>query len=154
VGRAGRGEKSGRAVIQTFTPDSEVIRSAAEQDYDRFYDSELRLRRIRRDPPFADLFVFTVSGCDESRVLRAASRLRDELIRLAGAPEMRDSEPEVLGPAPAPVLKVNNRYRYRVTLVGRNDRTTRERISWLLKWFSTRGENRGVHLFADCNAME
>lgn len=151
VGRAGRGDKIGRAVIQTYTPGNDVILSAAEQDYDRFYESEIRLRKIRREPPFADLFTLTVSGGNEGAVLRAAAALRDELrgrtVRLTG-------EPEVLGPAPAPVLKVNNRFRYRVLLVGKNDKPTREMISLLLKEFPSRRENRGLNLFVDCNAMD
>lgn len=69
VGRAGRGSKQGRAIIQTFTPENEVIRAAAAQDYDAFYESEIRMRRLRRYPPFADLFSFTVTGADESRVI-------------------------------------------------------------------------------------
>jgi primosomal protein N' (replication factor Y) len=154
VGRAGRGEKPGRAVIQTYTPENEVIRSAAAQDYERFYESEIRLRKIRRYPPYADLFTFTVTGREEGGVLRAAAQFREELRRVVSAPELRGSEPEVLGPAPAPVVKVNGRYRYRVVLVGRNDRATRERIAWILKGFAGRRENRGFHIFADCNVNE
>ena len=70
VGRAGRGEKKGRAVIQTFTPENDVIRCAARQDYDRFYEEEIALRQLRRYPPFADLTVLTASGADEGAVLR------------------------------------------------------------------------------------
>ena len=154
VGRAGRGERQGRAVIQTYTPGNEIILAAAEQDYQRFYDSEIRMRRIRRYPPFADLFTFTVSGTEEGRVLRAAAALRDTLRQAVRIPEMQGSEPEVLGPAPAPVVKVNNRFRYRCVLVGRNDRITRELVSRILKDFSAQRENRGLHVFADCNAME
>ena len=152
VGRAGRGDKAGRAVIQTFTPDSEVIQAAARQDYQAFYESELRMRRIRRYPPFADLFTFTVSGPDEAAVLRGCMALRDSLRQAADSPELRSFQPEVLGPAPAPVVKVDNRYRYRCILVGRNDRATRNWVSWLLKSF--RRENRYMNVFVDCNAME
>ena len=152
VGRAGRGDKAGRAVIQTFTPDSEVIQAAARQDYEAFYESELRMRRIRRYPPFADLFTFTVSGPDEAAVLRSCMALRDSLRQAADSPELREFQPEVLGPAPAPVVKVDNRYRYRCILVGRNDRATRNWVSWLLKSF--RRENRYMNVFVDCNGME
>ena len=154
VGRAGRGTKTGRAVIQTYTPGNDVILAAADQDYDRFYESEIRMRQIRRYPPFADLFTFTVSGTEEGRVLRAAAQLRDALRQAVSVPEMRSSAPEVLGPAPAPVVKVNNRFRYRCLLVGRNDKTTREIVSRMLKDFAARRENRGLSVFADCNAME
>ena len=154
MGRAGRGGKLGRAVIQTYTPENEVIQSAAHQDYDRFYEGEIRLRRIRRYPPFADLFTLTVSGLDEGAVLRAAVRLKETLGQILQGEEFRQMDPEVLGPAPAPVLKVNNRFRYRITLVGKNDKILRRRLAWLLKDFSSRSENRGLNIFADCNAME
>ena len=68
VGRAGRGSKLGRAVIQTYTPGNDVIQSAARQDYGSFYESEIRMRRLRRYPPFADLFTITVSGDRKSVV--------------------------------------------------------------------------------------
>ncbi len=111
VGRAAAGSKQGRAIIQTFTPENEVIRAAAAQDYDAFYESEIRMRRLRRYPPFADLFSYTVTGADESRVIRAAKALRDAL---GYAVERREElSIEVLGPAGASVVKVNNRYRYR-----------------------------------------
>lgn len=154
VGRAGRGEKGGRAVIQTYTPENEVICSAAEQNYDRFYESELRMRKIRRYPPFADLFTFTVTGGEEGRVLQAAARLREKMRQLFSAPEFLADAPEILGPAPAPVVRVNNRFRYRILLVGRNSRETRVRVSQILKDFSAQKENRSLGLFADCNAME
>lgn len=154
VGRAGRGAKRGRAVIQTYTPANEVIQSAAQQEYERFYESEITMRRIRCYPPFSDLFTFTVSGGDEGAVLRAAAALRDELRSLMSDEMDSGPQPDILGPAPAPILKVNNRYRYRVLLVGKNNKATRERVAWLLREFGLRRENRGLRLFADCNAMD
>ena len=142
VGRAGRGGSAGRAVIQTYTPENDVIQCAARQDYQGFYEREIRMRRLRRFPPFADLFTFTVSGTEEGAVLRAAVAVREELRRLCALPELAAGEPEVLGPAPAPVMKLNNRYRYRCLLVGKNDRPTREAVSWLLKALQTTGQPR------------
>ena len=154
VGRAGRGGSAGRAVIQTYTPENDVIQCAARQDYQGFYEREIRMRRLRRFPPFADLFTFTVSGTEEGAVPRAAVAVREELRRLCALPELAAGEPEVLGPAPAPVMKLNNRYRYRCLLVGKNDRPTREAVSWLLKAFANDRANRGMNLFVDCNSME
>ena len=147
VGRAGRGGKQGRAIIQTYTPGNDVIRCAAEQNYDSFYQNEVRMRRLRRCPPFADLFVFTVSGTEEGSVLRAAAGARERLRQVFPGEE-------VLGPAPAPVLKLNNRFRYRLLLVGKNDKPTRDRISWLLKEFANDRANRGLNIFVDCNPMD
>ena len=150
VGRAGRGGKAGRAVIQTYTPGNDVIRAAAQQDYQHFYEAEIRMRYLRRYPPFSDLFTITVSGAEEGLVLRAAVKVREMLRNL-----FADSkEADVLGPAPAPVLKVNNRYRYRVLLSGKNDKELRQRLSWLLKEFANDRANRGLNIFVDCNTLE
>ena len=154
VGRAGRGGKTGRAVIQTYTPENDVIQCAAAQDYKRFYEGEIRLRRARRYPPFADLLTITVSGTEEGQVLRSAVQVRERLRSACGNPELTGHELEILGPAPAPILKVNNRYRYRIALVGRNDAVLRRWISWLLKEFANDRANRGVNIFVDCNMMD
>ena len=154
VGRAGRGECAGRAVIQTYHPDNEVIQAAAKQDYEAFYQNELRLRRLRRYPPFADLFTLTVSGREEMRVIAAACALRDALRAASEKEPLRALETEVLGPAGAPVVKVNERYRYCVYLSGRSDNALRRTVSEYLLAFSARKENRGLDIFADCNALQ
>ncbi|MBR6738647.1 MAG: primosomal protein N' [Oscillospiraceae bacterium] len=154
VGRAGRGERQGRAVIQTFTPENDVIRAAAAQDYEAFYENEIRMRRLRRYPPFADLFTFTVSGGEEGQVLRAAAALRRALDTAVLQPGIKELGVEVLGPVGAPVIKVNNRYRYRVYLVGENCAALRRLVSEYIHAFYRHKENRGLDIFADCNAIQ
>ena len=153
VGRAGRGSKEGRAVIQTYTPENDVILAAARQDYDRFYDAEIRMRRLRRDPPFADQFMITVTGPEETRVRRACGEIQKSLCAAAARPPYSALGLEILGPAPCPVVKVNNRFRYRVTVIGKNERTLRALIAAFMKEFTKRPENRGMHIFTDCNLM-
>ena len=154
VGRAGRGEKSGRAVIQTLTPENDVIQAAAEQDYERFYQREIRMRQIRRDPPFADQFVITVVGREEAQVRHGCAALRDSLRIAADKPPYNAMELEILGPAPAPVVKVNDRYRYRIMLIGKNDKNLRDLISAYMKEFARRKENKGLTIYTDCNRMD
>ena len=146
IGRAGRGSKLGRAVIQTFTPDNDVIRCAARQDYDGFYQQEIRLRRLRRDPPFARRVVVTAAGLEEGAVLRCCTRLRRALE--AQLPKL-PGEWQLLGPAPAAVAKVNNRYRYRLTLTGESSREFRSLLAYLLRAAQQDRENKGVSVFAD-----
>ena len=153
VGRAGRGSKDGRAVIQTFTPDNEVIGSAARQDYNSFYAEEIRIRRARRYPPFADIFTLTISGENEGAVLHSAVQLKDGMREALSSPTVEGLQPELLGPAPAPVLKVNNRYRYRIFWVGQNNHATREILAYYIRAFHQKKENRGMNLFVDCNAV-
>jgi primosomal protein N' (replication factor Y) len=145
VGRSGRGDKPGQAIIQTFTPGNQIITLASRQDYDGFYESELALRRLQESPPFCDLYTITASGLDESQVLRCAAFIRDELLcSLAGRTDVR-----ILGPAPLPVLRVNNRYRYNVTLACRGDRAARAAVSAIVIRCSTDNAFRGVSVFAD-----
>ena len=148
VGRAGRGEKTGRAVIQTFTPDHDVIRFAARQDYEHFYQQEIQMRRLRREPPFRDVFVLTASGPEETGVLRCCMKLRQAL---EGALGRFDQEWELLGPAPAAVAKVNNRYRYRLTLSTKNCRAVRELLGGLIAQAHQDRENRGISVYGDLN---
>lgn len=154
VGRAGRGEKEGRAVIQTFSPQNDVLRYGANQDFEPFFQSELGMRQVRCNPPFRDLFTFTISGSEEAMVVQAAAKVRDTLHEIMMVPEVLMFYPRVLGPAPAPVLKVNNRFRYRVTLMAKQDKAVRERISWLLKEFAKSPQNRGLNMYVDCNGMD
>ena len=84
-------------------------------------------------------------------MLRAAAAVREKLRKVTAD---LSGEPEILGPAPAPVLKVNNRFRYRILLVGKNDKATRERVSWILKDFANDRANRGLNIFVDCNMLE
>ena len=154
VGRAGRGERTGRAVIQTYTPQNDVILRAAEQDYDRFYENEILLRQVRGLPPFRDMYVFTLSGLDEGAVLRSCMRLADGLRAWQREASMRDADLRILGPAAAPILMVNKRYRYRITVLGKSGPALRNMVGFLLKSAHADQLNRGVSVFADLNPME
>lgn len=151
VGRAGRGEKAGRAVIQTYTPEHEIIRFASRQDYDSFYEQEIALRQLRGFPPFRDITVLTVSGPDEAGVLRTCMKLRGGLER--GLRELGE-DTQVLGPAPAVITKVNNRYRYRLTLAGFSTPGQRHLVSHLLRAVHQDKECKGVSAFADINPFD
>jgi len=145
VGRAGRGKAAGRAVIQTFTPRSELIRLAAQQDYRRFYEREMQFREAAGAPPFSELLTVTVTGTDEERVLTGGGRIARSLKSyLADVEGLR-----ILGPAPAPVMRVMGRYRYRVTLLGRCDRRMRDTVAHVLRLFAADASCRGLAAFAD-----
>lgn len=145
VGRSGRGSKSGRAVIQTFTPDNQTIRQASVQDYEDFYCSEIELRRLQNAPPLSDRYTVTASGQSEEQVEWASRYLFDLLSLSAG--EIGGTT--VLGPAPLPVFRVNNRYRYRITMIGNQSAAIRRAISGAIIACSTEKRFRGVNIFAD-----
>ena len=154
VGRAGRGDAEGRAVIQTMMPEHQVIRMAARQDYESFYDLEIGMRRVQNCPPFGDVAVVTFSGLEEARVLRGAVKFRDSLNSLLKTQEFTQEKCTALGPAPCPVPKINYHYRYRLTLRCAMTNTLRKLLGHLLRQFAADRENRGVAAFVDVNGFE
>ena len=152
VGRAGRGDSAGRAVIQTLQPEHQVIGLAAKQDYDGFYDLEIRLRQAQAAPPFGDFALVTFSGQEEGQVLRGAAVFRDSLNAwLRQVPEEKCS---VLGPAPCVVPRVNYNYRYQLTLRCHMTRPLRQLLAALLRKFSQDKANRGVNAYIDVNGYD
>ena len=154
VGRAGRGDSPGKAIIQTMVPDHQVIRYAAEQDYDGFYDLEIQLRRVQNAPPFGDLAAVVVTGREETAVLRGAAKFRDSLIACLRQEAYREERCAVLGPAPCAVPKVNYHFRYQLTLRCRLTRTMRQLLSYLLREFGKDKANRGVSAYIDVNGFD
>ena len=154
VGRAGRGDTVGRAMIQTYVPEHNVITLAAKQDYDGFYDLEIGLRKHLQTPPFGDLAVITLTGQEEARVLHGAAKLKQSLQFLLQQGEYTNEHCTVLGPAPCPVAKINYNYRYRLTLRCKMSRPLRLLLAHLLRQFSQDRENRGVSAFIDVNGFD
>lgn len=154
VGRAGRGERPGRAVIQTMVPNHQLLRLAASQDYDGFYEMEIRLRRVQKAPPFGDQLMVTFRGQEEAAVLRGAMKFRESLCACLAQPSYAGEQAEILGPAPCPVPKINYQYRYRLTVNCRMTKQLRLLVAWLLGEFGKDKANRGVAAFADVNGFE
>ncbi len=154
VGRAGRGDTGGRAVIQTLVPEHSVITLAAKQDYESFYNLEIGLRKQLQSPPFGDFAVITLTGQDEARLLHGAAKLKGSLQNLLQQPDYTEAHCTVLGPAPCPVPKVNYNYRYRLTLKCKMTKSLRLLLAYLLRQFSQDRENRGVTAFIDINGFD
>jgi len=154
VGRAGRGDTEGTAMIQTLAPEHQVITMAAKQDYDSFYRMELELRRVQKCPPFGDLGAVIFTGQDEGRLLRGAAKFRDSLRACLQLPDYQNEICTVLGPAPCQVPKINYNYRYRLTLRCVMTRSLRLLLAHLLRQFSKDRENRDITAFIDINGYE
>ena len=149
VGRAGRGSRAGRAVIQTYTPDNDVIQLAARQDYDGFYNGEIQLRSALNAPPFTCRYVITCSGADEGAVLRTAVNVKNALVHYM----KYDGSAKVLGPAPAPITRVNYRFHYRVTLICGGDKKSREVTAHVVRLITRDKTSRGVLIYADADPL-
>lgn len=154
VGRAGRGDTPGRAIIQTMVPEHQVIKLAAQQDYDGFYNLEIPLRRVQNVPPFGDVATVTFTGREEASVLRGAAKFRDSLRACLEQPPYGAENCTVLGPAPCVVPKINYQFRFQLTLRCRMTRQLRLLLAYLLRQFKQDRLNRGVNAYIDVNGFE
>ena len=149
VGRSGRGEKRGRAIIQSVTPQNPVIALAAEQDYEGFFGDEIITRKAMLYPPFCDLCVVGFVSCSHKNAQAGAKRFV-ELIKESNLEE-QGVPIRVLGPSPMNVVKVGGKYRYRLIIKCRNDKTFRAFMLRWLKAFQNNRLNRDVTVYADLN---
>ena len=131
VGRSGRSDEPGEAVVQTYCPDSETIRLGAEQDYEKFFENEIALRRALLFPPFCDIALFSVSSPEEAVSKEFAAKLAEELSRLS-AEKYADVPLTVFGPFEAPLYKLKNKYRMRILIKHKNNSRSRALFSELL----------------------
>ena len=126
VGRSGRAKDPGFAIIQTTDPDNPVLNLAAAQDYDAFFEQEIAYRKLGLYPPFCGLCVVGFAGPKESEVARASARFAALLGRQAA--KQPDLPLRVLGPTPGSIEKINDSYRYKLTVKCRNDHRFRDLI--------------------------
>ena len=126
VGRSGRARDPGFAIIQTTDPDNPVLNLAAAQDYDAFFEQEITYRKLGLYPPFCGLCVIGFAGAKEIEVARAAARFASLLGQQAA--KQPDLPLRVLGPTPGSIEKINDTYRYKLTIKCRNDRRFRDLV--------------------------
>lgn len=151
VGRSGRRDATGTAVIQTIDPCNPVIDLAARQDYPAFFETEYALRRILTYPPFCDIYgVFFVSE-DENAAALAAKAFFDTLVL-----ENKEQQQKliVLGPSPARISKISNTYRYRLAIKCKNSKSVRNLLMQVLKVTVKMKELRKVQISIDLNPID
>ena len=149
IGRAGRARDGGVAVIQTFAPKNEVIRLACLQDYDKFYEGEIAIRRELTYPPFCDMVNLTLTADDESELFREAKHLSDYVVDKLDT-DYKGLPFTVFGPFEAQVYKLNEKYRMRMVVKCKLIPMTRKFFHELLCEFST---VRGATLAVDLNPL-
>ena len=135
IGRAGRASENGIAVIQTYAPHNEVIRLACAQDYDKFYEGEIALRRELSYPPFCDMVTFTITADGESEARTLADKASSRLLALLEK-EYSDLPFVVFGPFEAAVYKVNEKYRMRLVVKCKLSSRVRELFRKILCEFA------------------
>ncbi len=148
VGRSGRSKIPGTAIIQTYTPENSLIAQAAAQDYDSFYDSEIKLRRTMLYPPFSDICMIVISSERETRCQQAAFEFSNRLCS-----SLKNDYPElpirILGPAAATIHRMNNRYRYKMVIKFKNSPKFREMLSNVLINFAKDRNFQDTSVYAD-----
>jgi len=149
VGRAGRGDRKGCALIQTYNPDHPVLKLSAEQDYEKMYRNEIALRRSLVFPPFCDLALFTLSSESETELMAAANAFARQFKKI-NTDKYPEVQAMVYGPMEAPVYKLNGIYRMRIVIKCRFNAPTRRLLSEVYADMS-RSLGRKVGLSADIN---
>ena len=122
-GRAGRGEKKGRVIVQSYTPDSYVLKYTLTNDYESLYADEIKVRKLMNYPPFCKIFLINGLSKDEQKLkifMEEASKVVKEIIK--------DENIEMLGPNPCIVSKIKENYRYQIILKGNFNEKLRKKI--------------------------
>jgi primosomal protein N' (replication factor Y) len=126
-GRAGRGDEKGVAIIQTTDPESNLIRLAASQDYDSFYNQEIAVRKMMIYPPYCDIAQVTVQSCERDLAENAAKTVFDNIAGLVNG-SYSEIKLSILGPSPAAMPKVMGKYRYRLIIKAKNTKAFRDML--------------------------
>lgn len=150
VGRAGRGKYPGRAIIQTYVPENPYLALAAAQDYEGFYKREILFRRALLYPPFADLLVIGFVGSREALVKKSAEYYLTRVGELAKE-EYPKLPLRILRASPAAIVKVSNKYRYKIIMKCKNTEKLREMTARLLTEFLNHKEFKDITAYADNN---
>ena len=152
VGRSGRGKDKGMAVIQTFTPENNIISMSAQQDYEKFYNGEIAIRKAMLYPPYADICMIGFVSENQMKAVKASKDFLNMFINNA-----RENYPDlplrILGPSPASVLKISNKYRYKLIIKCRNNSDFRKLLGDLLCDFDKISEFKDVTVYADMNTL-
>lgn len=150
VGRSGRGNSRGRALIQTFAPDHYVINLAAQQNYTAFYEQEIAMRRALIYPPFCDICAVGFSGEDDKKTGAAADIFAEKIAE--GIKNIPEKMPvRVLGPSKCVFEKINGKFRYRIIIKCRNNSQFRSFISGVRTETARLPEFRGISVYIDMN---
>jgi primosomal protein N' (replication factor Y) len=145
AGRAGRGDRPGRVIIQTYHPEHYSILCARAQDYDEFYRREISFRRSMHYPPFSALINICVHDKEFDRAASAAADLARELREPA-----RDQALRVLGPAPAPLARLKGEHRFQILIKARSRRRAREALDFAMDRVLAAGHNpRSISIEVD-----
>ena len=148
IGRCGRADKKGRAIIQTFSPDNRIIEYASEQKYEKFFDEEIANRSVMLYPPYCDMCEIGFSGEKESDVIRSSGIFMN-VFKKNALENYPDIPLRAYGPVMSGVVKLSNKYRYKIIIKCRNNNKFRALIKDTLKETENIKEFRDVNVYVD-----
>lgn len=153
VGRSGRREEPGKAVIQTINPYNEIIEYASNQDYKSFYHSEISLRKLLTYPPFCDIYFISFICEDENQAALCSKSFFEYLVELNKS-KYASEKLIVLGPSPSKISKLKNHYRYGLTVKCKNSKSVRKMLNEILNKIGKIKEYKSVTVSVDLNPYE
>lgn len=153
VGRSGRRNDRGKAVIQTISPYNQIIECAAKQDYKSFFRTETELRRLMVYPPYCDIYSVFFAGENENSVALCAKDFFNKLVEL-NKTVYTSEKLIVLGPGPAKISKISNSYRYRLSIKCKNSKKIRELIKHSLNFIDNMKQYKEIGISVDLNPFE
>ena len=151
IGRSGRRDGNGKAVIQTINPYNQTIEFASKQDFKGFYNNEIMLRKALVYPPYCDIYSISFVGENENTVALSAKKFFEILKELNS-----DNREKliVLGPGPAKLSKLNNQYRYRLSVKCKNSKNIRELINEIINGIRKIKEFKDISITVDLNPYD
>lgn len=149
AGRAGRGERPGQVVIQTYDPEHAVIRAAAAQDYELFYRNEIMYRKILKYPPVVSMIAVLITGEQEEQVQKCAERLADYMRTTVPGEVIR-----VIGPSTPVIGKIHDVYRRILYLKSEQEQALLDAKVQLELYAEQSGVQEACRLYFDLNPMK
>lgn len=144
AGRAGREKDKGKVLIQTYNPDNYSIICSQKQDYKKFYEGEIQLRKNLNYPPFCDIILFRIHSKDINRVKEVSKQIYEELVK------QNNKNLMIYKPVPSPIDKIQNVYRWRIVIKGKLNKASLNTVNAVLSKFYNK-RNRDVTFIVDTN---
>ena len=151
VGRSGRRDGNGKAVIQTINPYNQTLEYASKQDYKSFYENEIELRKLLTYPPYCDIISVSFIGDNENKVALCSKKFFELLIE---ENEKYKHKIIVLGPSVEKIAKLNNTYRYRLSVKCKNSKNIRNMFNDIQKNISKIKEYKDISVSLDINPCD
>lgn len=151
AGRAGREQDKGKVIVQTYNVDNYSIKCAKKQNYDMFYNSEIKIRKQLKYPPFCDIIMIGITGSTEDDVVKSANKIYEYI--KAEFDKINTENINIIKPLPAPIDKIKNRYRWRIIIKTDVTDEAIEILNKVLSKFYNENKNSKSRIVVDINPM-